>query len=230
MVIDSHTDLVVFDVEIANEVEAVGGWDATDKMGIGVAVLWESLTNRFRFYGPDDREALKERIEAADVVSGFNIVSFDLPVVYGVSRPNFALSDILGRSRFVPIDLFRIARAALGKGFTGPCGAGLGLQDIASRTLGAKAAGGKTAHGSEAPGMFQRGEIMRLCSYCLDDVTIERDLLLFAIDHGYLITGQGLAYVADGIRVDPLIDRDACDVALADCGAMFARGVARRTR
>lgn len=201
-------DAIVFDVETAENPDVVG-WD-TAKLSIGVAVVWESRSGRFKFYGPNDGDKLRRRIMEAEIVSGFNIVDFDLPVVFGFSRGEWQASAAFVelRAKAVLFDLFRIARGGLGLTLSGPCGKGLGLQEIAIRTLGHTANGGKSGHGSEAPGMFQRGETHDLAGYCLDDVTIERDVLIHAIKFGYMITGQGVSRVARGVRADPILSVD----------------------
>lgn len=55
-------DHVVVDVEIQKTIEETpGGWDATDKLGVAVACLWEYRGERMRIYGPDEVPALRER-------------------------------------------------------------------------------------------------------------------------------------------------------------------------
>lgn len=210
---DRETDAIVFDIEIARTVEEVGGWENTHLMGIGVAVLWESLTDRFLFYGPgeDEQRRLCERILAADVVSGFNIAEFDLPVAFEIPRSEWTSSATFARlvSQAAIFDLFRVARGGLGLALTGPCGKGLNLQECVCRTLGHLAGGGKTAHGSEAPEMFKAGRLNELAAYCLDDVTLEKNLFLHAVERGFIVTGQGVARVSRACASDMLLSFDA---------------------
>ena len=53
-------DHIVVDVEIQRTIEETpGGWDATDRLGVAVACVWEYRTARMRVYGPDDLAALR---------------------------------------------------------------------------------------------------------------------------------------------------------------------------
>jgi hypothetical protein len=83
-------DHVVVDVEIQKTIEETpGGWDATDKLGVAVACVWEYQTQRMRVYGPDDVPALQERLLNADRISGYNIFNFDFPVIWGIDKPTW---------------------------------------------------------------------------------------------------------------------------------------------
>lgn len=194
--------LLVFDIEIQEDPEKTGGWEALDKMKIAVAVMYDAMEDRYKFFEEKDRAALINEIIAAQVVSGFNIWAFDLPLLYGVPRSTWMNEHMViapGLAEKV-LDPHRHARLSHKRPIDGPCGPGLGLQDCAMRTLGHQGFGGKTAHGSEAPGMFQRGEFTRLASYCCDDVWLEHRLVRFARSHRYFVTGQGNAK----LMFDPL--------------------------
>lgn len=186
-------DHVVVDVEIQRAVGDGGlTWNDTDKMGVAVAVLYEHRNDRFKFYGPSDVEKLRERLEAADRISGFNILRFDLPVIYGLAKreqPPEALKlrcdDIFLRIQLaLQRDPSSTSIARWHKGWS--------LDITASGTLGR----GKIEAGKDAPVMFQNGEFARLHQYCLDDVSLERDLAAFIDRFGYVvngITGQRVA-------------------------------------
>lgn len=181
-------DHVVVDVEIKHTIEETpGGWDATDKLGVAVAVVYEFKTDRFRVFGPDngDLMALRERLDRADKISGFNIWKFDFPVIYGLSgrgraehlRPK--TNDILRRIwRDKGLDPDNFSKAHGGNK----------LDDIAKALFGI----GKIAEGSLAPKWFQEGKIAKVINYCIDDVTLERDLTLFVEKHGFIIGKDGV--------------------------------------
>ena len=195
---------VTFDVEIQDEVEATGGWDATDRMRISVAVAHAHWLGRSFLFGDNDRERqrLIDLIMNADVVAGFNIWSFDLPLLFRSpravwDREHMVIAPGLAARVF---DLMRHARLSLKKPLDGPCGMGLDLNSCAVATLGHAALGGKSAHGSAAPSMFQSGDLLRLHQYCMDDVWLESQLVDFARRHRYFLSGQGKCSVV----VDPL--------------------------
>jgi DEAD/DEAH box helicase domain-containing protein len=194
----SNMDHVVVDVEIAHTVEETpGGWDATDKLGVAVACLWECRTQRMRVYGPDDVQALRERLLSADRISGYNIWNFDFPVIWAVPKPDWIDPSRLsspGLAAQVRVkesleaktnDILR--RIWQAQGFNPDrWQAGMGnakLDDIAGATIGVR----KIGNGADAPRWFQAGLVQRVANYCADDVAIERDLAEFVDRYGYVI-------------------------------------------
>lgn len=191
-------DHVVVDVEIQKTIEETpGGWEATDKLGVAVAVVYEFLTDRYLIFGPQDVSALRERLTKADRVSGYNIWKFDFPVIWGlpgrerVTHMASKCDDLLRRAweglKLNP-DLFSAAHK------------GWGLDPVSKATLNAR---GKIANGAIAPQWFQEGKIGALHTYCLDDVALERDLTVFVDKYGYLTNGQRQVTLApwNGVRL-----------------------------
>lgn len=178
-------DHIVVDVEIQKCIEDTpGGWDATDKLGVSCAVVYEFITDRFRVYGPTDVTALRDRLMHADRVSGFNIWKFDFPVIFGLpARDRVAellpkTNDILRRI-WLGLKLRPDEFSDLHKGW--------GLDIVSRYTLRAP---GKIASGAQAPKWYQSGEWGKLVNYCVDDVTLERDLTVFCDRYGYVTNGQ----------------------------------------
>lgn len=203
-------DHVVVDVEIQKTIEETpGGWDATDKLGVAVACVWEYTTARMRVYGPDDVEALRERLLRADRISGYNIFNFDFPVIWGIANPDWTNWQVAGdkpeiRNRVGGINLKAtlgmktndlLRRIWIAEGFdpdrwqSGMGGAK--LDDIAGATLGVR----KIGNGADAPKWYQAGQIQRVVNYCADDVAIERDLADFVDRYGYVIKGGKQLYL-----------------------------------
>lgn len=177
-------DHVVIDVEIQKRIQDVpGGWDATDQLGVACAVLYEYRSDRFRVYGPDDVEALKDRLTAAEKISGFNIWRFDYPVIWGLpSRQRVA--HLQARTNDL---LVRVWRAlGLDEEQFSDLHKGWGLDAICKGTFGR----GKTGYGGDAPVWFQQGNWARLVDYCIDDVKLERDLTDFIDRYGYVVNGN----------------------------------------
>jgi DEAD/DEAH box helicase domain-containing protein len=178
---EEKMDHVVVDVEIQKTIEETpGGWDATDKLFVGVACVWEYTGQRMRVYGPDEMEELRARLLRADRISGFNIWKFDFPVIFGLP----------GRERVMELKnktddmLRRIWKALLlDPDSFGPQHKGWGLDAVAGATLNA----GKIGHGAEAPKWFQQGKIQKVVNYCADDVALERDLTDFVERFGYVV-------------------------------------------
>ena len=188
-------DHVVVDVEIQKAIEETpGGWDATDKLGVAVACLWEERGRRMRVYGPDDVGALRERLLAADRISGYNIWNFDFPVVWGIAKPEWLkpgqkIAALRFKLKVKTNDLLGRIWKALGFDpdsddyHSRPKAGGCKLDDIASATIGAK----KIGNGADAPVWYQAGQVQRVVNYCCDDVCLERDLTDFVDRYGYVI-------------------------------------------
>ena len=181
-------DHVVIDVEIQRTIEETpGGWDATDRLGVSTAVIYEFASDRFRVYGHTAEELgeLRARLLEADRISGFNIWKFDFPVIFGLPGRE-RVSELLPKTN----DILR--RIWLGlklnpDEFTS-AHKGWGLDTVSRATLRAP---GKIANGALAPKWFQSGEWGRLVNYCVDDVTLERDLTIFCDRYGYVMNETG---------------------------------------
>lgn len=177
-------DHVVVDVEIQKTIEELpGGWDATDKMGVACACVWEFQTERMRVYGPGDVKALKARLLKADKISGYNIWRFDFPVIWGlparerVEALRLKTNDLLGwiwRSLGLSEEQF----SDLHKGW--------GLDAVMRGTFGV----GKIGYGGDAPKWFQSGDWAKVVNYCADDVALERDLAVFMERFGFVVNGN----------------------------------------
>lgn len=186
-------DKIVIDVESAmNPAIIAGGWANLHLCGIGVAVVYSFRDDSFAIYTAEQASALTARLNAATAIFGFLIGAFDLPVIYKTQRTTFAETrqDITSKT----FDLWRLCAAGLLYNPNCVPRKGCNLGDIAKATLGKQAGRGKLMEGADAPALWQSRKpesIVRLCNYCLEDVRIERDLVAFALKHGYLIGGDG---------------------------------------
>ncbi len=177
-------DHVVLDVEIQKTIEETpGGWDATDKLGVSVAVLYEFRSDRFRIYGPDDVPALRERLLAADQISGYNIWRFDFPVIWGIPRRETPPAELAPKTNDMLLRIWDSQGLSL-TDFS-RSHAGWKLDDVAGATLGTR----KSGNGADAPKWWQAGLWARVTDYCVDDVRIERDLAIFMDRYGYVTNG-----------------------------------------
>lgn len=196
-------DHIVVDVEIQRTIEDTpGGWDATDKLGVSVACVWEYRDERMRVYGPDDVSELRRRLLQADRISGFNIFNFDFPVIWGKSKPEWIDAglpkpdvppDKLStcaelKQRLMPKTDDMLRRIWQSKGlnpdrFSPTTHGGYKLDAITEATLGV----GKIGHGASAPVWYKEGLIHRVINYCADDVALERDLTDFVDWYRYIL-------------------------------------------
>lgn len=184
-------DHIVVDVEIKKAIGQDGlTWDDTDKLGVSTAVVYEFQTDRFRVYGdsPEELIQLQSRLRNAELISGYNIWKFDFPVIFGLSRQEASrmMPVSLGRTN----DLLRRIWAAQGFDpdvFDKTTHGNWGLDVVARGTLKSP---GKIANGAKAPEWYQAGAWGRLVNYCVDDVTLERDLTVFIDKYGYIVNGN----------------------------------------
>lgn len=175
-------DTIILDVEIQHDPTSPEyGWDATDRLGVSVAAVYEYATRQFRVYGPDRLDALRQRVAAAEQVIGFNTTDFDLPVILGISRADWTASP--HRAAFLPRshDILQHIWGTLGTKFQ----RGWNLDTVCGCTLGRH----KTGNGAAAPLLFQAGRWGELVDYCLTDVALTRDLYDFISTHGFCIGG-----------------------------------------
>jgi DEAD/DEAH box helicase domain-containing protein len=186
-------DHIVIDVEIQKTIQEVpNGWDDTHLLGVSVAVIYEYSTDRYRIYGPNDIQPLRERLLKADKISGFNIWKFDFPVIFGLpGRERVEVlkdktNDLLVRI-WKSLGLNENQFTSLHKGW--------GLDVVCKGTFNR----GKTGYGGDAPIWYQQGNWAKLVDYCIDDVKLERDLTDFIDKYGFVVngnTGQVLRIIA----------------------------------
>jgi DEAD/DEAH box helicase domain-containing protein len=149
----------VLDIETRRSAEEVGGWNRANRMGVSVAVLYDSGTDEFLSYGEEEVPGMVERLKGLDLVVGFNISRFDYAVLQGVHPFDYR--------KLPTLDLLSYVHNRLGYR--------LKLDNIASATLGT----GKTADGLQALAWWKEGKLDLITEYCKSDVAVTRDVYLF---------------------------------------------------
>jgi DEAD/DEAH box helicase domain-containing protein len=157
----------VFDVETQRSAAEVGGWHRADRMGISVAVLYDSDSDCFKTYLEKDIPDLIRDLQSFDLVVGFNNKRFDNKVLSAYSVFNLASLPTL--------DIMEKISNRLGYR--------LSLDSLAEHTLGVK----KSANGLQALQWYKEGKIEEIVSYCRQDVKITRDIFLFGLENRYLL-------------------------------------------
>ncbi len=157
----------VLDVETRRAAADVGGWGNAHKMGVSVAVLYDSGLDDFVVYRQEELPALYEALTRLNLVVGFNINRFDYKVLAGASPFDH---------RSLPtLDILEKVHARLGYR--------LSLDGLAKATLGTP----KSATGLDALAWWKEGKMDEIIAYCRQDVAVTRDLYLFGRDNGYLL-------------------------------------------
>ena len=76
-------NIVFFDLETRRSFQEVGGRHNICKLGLSVAVTYSTADGGYHHYTEETVDELIEEMKAADLVVGFNLLSFD----YEVLRP-----------------------------------------------------------------------------------------------------------------------------------------------
>ena len=158
---------VVFDVETRRSAAEVGGWNRADRMGVSVAVAYDSKADGFFSYQQEELPALFERLKAADLVIGFNSLRFD----YAVLTP------------FAPFDLRRLPSLDLLQRVAERLNYRLSLDNLGQATLGEP----KSADGLQALQWWKEGRMDDIATYCRKDVDITHRLYLYGLEQGFLL-------------------------------------------
>jgi DEAD/DEAH box helicase domain-containing protein len=135
-------------------------------MRIALAVIYDSQTEKFETFDESEVHRLIERLGEADLVVGFNIVSFDYAVLSGYTD-----ADLRALPTF---DMLTAIHQRLGYR--------LALAHLAEETLGAS----KSGDGLQSLAWWKEGRVDKIESYCRQDVALLRDLLRHAEENGYL--------------------------------------------
>ncbi len=162
-------NVVVYDCEIKATIDGKAvTWADFDKMGVSVACAFDYRSGDFLVFMDDNLQELAQLLNRADLVVAFNQLGFDNQLLRASGL------DLKPDSVLKNYDMLLESRVAAGwrDGTTRP--KGMRLDDHLEATFGK--ASMKTADGADAPGMFQRGEIGKLTSYCLADVAREKKL------------------------------------------------------
>jgi len=127
-----------------------------DKLKISVAGLYDYKTDEYKAYEEKEIMLLDKRLQDVDLIIGFNIKGFDMPVLAPyLFRPieQYAVLDLLEA-----VEKHRGHRASLDS----LCGPTLKMR--------------KSGSGADALVLFQENKIEELKSYCLDDVRLTKEI------------------------------------------------------
>ncbi|HAU98742.1 MAG: DEAD/DEAH box helicase domain protein [Microgenomates group bacterium GW2011_GWF2_45_18] len=158
---------VILDVETKKAFDQVGG-NFPDRLGIsfvGICIRdGYSGKGEMKGFFEQDLPQLWPILESADLLIGFNIISFDLETMrpyYSGSMKDWPVLDLLDRVK-------------------DSTGHRVSLNAIAQQTLGTE----KSGSGLDAITYYEKKEFDKLSSYCLKDVEITRDIYDFGRSKG----------------------------------------------
>ncbi|BCL60797.1 hypothetical protein DGMP_14900 [Desulfomarina profundi] len=157
----------VFDLETIRSAKEVGGWAHCEKMGISVAVIYDSRLDSYVSYLEEEIDDFIDHLHRLDLIVGFNNIRFDNRVI----------------SAYTDRDLTQLPNLDLLAEVQKYLGYRLSLDRLAATTLGRK----KSADGLQALQWYREGKIELIARYCKDDVELTRDLLYYALENGYFL-------------------------------------------
>ncbi len=158
--------VIFFDLETQRSAAEVGGWHNAHLMRLALAVIYDSQTEQFETFHENDVHRLIERLGEADLVVGFNVISFDYAVLRGYTDADL--------SALPTFDMLAAIHQRLGYR--------LALGHLAEETLGAS----KGADGLQSLVWWKEGRVDEIERYCRQDVQLLVDLLDHASEHGHL--------------------------------------------
>lgn len=138
-------------------------FDDHKKLGISVVCIYDYKDQQYKSFLENQLNLLFPILENCSKVIGFNINSFDMPVLQAYYPGKI--------TQFKTFDLLDDIRVILGRR--------LALNDLVKATLGLK----KTGHGLQAIELYKEGKIDELVSYCTDDVRLTKAVMDYGIEN-----------------------------------------------
>ena len=175
---------IVLDIETKNLFSDVGGKENLTKLSLSVAGVFSYADNTFLTFTESEMPAFESLLKKTNLIVGFNINHFDLPVL----------------QKYLTIDLSKIPALDIMNEVINAMGHRVSLDDLVSNTLGKK----KSANGLMAVQYWREGRIDELKKYCLDDVRLTRDLYEHGLKNGeikFTARDANLPYIK-AIKVD----------------------------
>ena len=161
-----NTHVIYFDVETQRSAQEVGGWGYVERLGLALAVTYDTRDNKYRIYDEASVTNLVEALHAADLVVGFNHLNFDYKVLSAYTKANLhSLPNFDMHAQLWEEERLRV-----------------GLNKLGQHTLGS----GKTADGLDSIRWWRLGQTDKVAEYCKQDVALTKDLFLHACNEGYL--------------------------------------------
>ncbi|MBI4115250.1 MAG: ribonuclease H-like domain-containing protein [Candidatus Omnitrophica bacterium] len=157
------SNILVLDLETQRSFKEVGKQNL-HKLRISVVGTYDYLTQDYSIYEEKDILQLDKRIREAELLIGFNIRRFDLPVLAPylfTPIENLPVLDLIDA-----VEKHRGHRAS--------------LDSIAQPTLKLS----KSGTGFDALTLFQDGRIEELKRYCLDDVRLTKEVYNYGMANG----------------------------------------------
>jgi DEAD/DEAH box helicase domain-containing protein len=149
-------NVVFFDVETQKSFDEVGGRQNIRQLRLSAAVTYSTADGAYRHYTEETVDDLIAELKAADLVVGFNVLSFDYEVLRAYTGD--PLRDL------PTVDMLDHIHRKLGFRVS--------LDNLAGATLGTA----KSADGLQAVAWYKQGRMQEILDYCQQDVEVTRQL------------------------------------------------------
>ncbi len=159
-------NFLVIDLETQKSFKEVGK-SKLEKLKISVAGVYDYLSDQFMCYEEKEVMKFEKRLREADLVIGFNIRRFDMPVL--APYLFMPVQDIPVLDLLDDIESERGHRAS--------------LDSIAGPTLKQH----KTGNGADALVLFKEGRMDELKRYCLEDVRLTKEIFEYGCREGKIL-------------------------------------------
>ncbi|MEY3470782.1 MAG: hypothetical protein RLZZ223_132 [Candidatus Parcubacteria bacterium] len=164
MISSKFPNILVYDIETIGNISSP---NFVDEMEVTVVGVYNYATDEYKAYFVDDLLELESDLKQANMLVGFNSDHFDTPIL----------------NKYYQFDLFSIASFDILREFRAKTGKRLGLDAIASMTIGSN----KSGSGSNAMTLYQEGRLEELAEYCLNDVKLTKEIFEYCIYKKHLI-------------------------------------------
>lgn len=175
---------IVLDIETQNLFSDVGGKENLTKLSLSVAGVFSYADAAFLTFTESEMPAFENLIKKTDLIIGFNIDHFDLPIL----------------RKYLSLELNKIPTLDIMNEVVNTMGHRVSLDDLVSNTLGKR----KSANGLIAVEYWREGRMDELKKYCLNDVRLTRDLYEHGLKNGeikFTARDANLPYIKT-IKVD----------------------------
>jgi len=153
---------VVLDLETQKSFDEVGG-RKMHLLRVSVVGIYSYFNNKYITFEEKEIPGLEKILKSADLIIGFNIKRFDLPVLEPyLSIPIYSLPALDIMEEIVRVTGHRVS-----------------LNSVAQATLGEV----KSGSGLEAVRFFREGKMEKLKRYCLDDVRITKEIYEYGLKY-----------------------------------------------
>ncbi len=173
-------NVVVLDIETQKSFKDVKS--KLEKLKVSVVGIYDYLTGEFSCYEEKELMKLEKRLREADMIIGFNIRRFDMPVLAPylfMQVTDLPLLDLLE-----DVEKFRGHRAS--------------LDSLAGPTLKQH----KIGNGADALILFKENKMEELKKYCLEDVRLTKEVYEYGCREGKILFTSNWDYKTYEIPVN----------------------------